>query len=173
MIELSYTIDARGIAETQQFIAKVLSKEIRCRGYNGPVGFIKFSVNGQNMNWCDESDEDELLPFALGLNTILHSIKVGEEIRDRLSDSGLSLYYKLIDAETILLGPCPSVERAEIPCDFNDLKLKAESFCLALYNEIMLLFPGFFEAWELGTGGIRNERGETQSEEIIRKLHLK
>lgn len=173
MIELSYTIDARGTAETQQFIAKVLSKEISCRGYNGPVGFIKFSVNGQNMNWCGESDEDELLPFALGLNTILHSIKVGEEIRDRMSDSGLSLYYKLIDAETILLAPSPSIERAEIPCDFNDLKLKAESFCLALYNDIMRLFPGFFEAWELGTDGIRNEQGETQSEEIIRKLHLK
>lgn len=173
MIELSYTIDARNITETQQFIAKVISKEISCRGYNGPVGFIKFAINGQNMNWCDATDEDELLPFALGLNTALHSIKVGEQIRDRLSDSGLSLYFKLIDAETILLTPCPSVERAEIQCDFNDLKLKAESFCLALYNDIIRLFPGFFEAWELGTGGIRNEHGETQSEEIIRKLHLR
>jgi hypothetical protein len=173
MIELSYTIDARDIVETQQFIAKVVCKEISCRGYNGPVGFIKFAVNGQNMNWCDELDEDELLPFALGLNTTLHSIKVGEQIRDRLSDSGLSLYYKLIDPQTILLTPSPSIEETEILCDFNDLKLKAESFCLALYNDIMLLFPGFFEAWELGTGGIRNEQGETQSEEIIRKLHLK
>jgi hypothetical protein len=173
MIELSYTIDARDIASTQEFIAKALSSRIGNSGYDGPVGFIKFSINGKNMNWCTESDEDELLPFALGLNRILHTIKVGEQMKQYLSDSGLSLYYSLIDSQTISLTPSPSTSKVENLCDFNELKSKAESFCLALYNDIMRLFPGFFETWELCTGGIRNEQGETQSEEIIRRLHLK
>lgn len=173
MIELSYTIEARDTAATQQFLTKVLASRIGHQGYDGPVGFIKFSINGKNMNWCDQSDEDELLPFALGLNTILHTIKVGEEMKQSLSDSGLSLYYSLIDSQTILLTPSPSTSKVEILCDFNELKSKAESFCLALYNDIMRLFPGFFETWELCTGGVRNMQGETQSEEIIRKLHLK
>ena len=94
-------------------------------------------------------------------------------MKQYLSDSGLSLYYSLIDSQTISVTYSPLTINEENLCDFNELKSKAESFCLALYNDIMRLFPGFFETWELCTGGVRNVQGETQSEEIIRRLHWK
>lgn len=170
MIELSFTIDSEDIAETNQYLEAVLSHRKTHMNYEEPVGFIRFSFNGgDNMSFCGESQKDELVPFAVVMNTILHTIKVGEEMRQpHLSDGG-TLYYKLVDAQLILVT-LPGPKKIEVLCDFTELKLKTEQFCEALYNEIVRLFPAYFEVMDRRSGGIRNERGETQSEDTKRKL---
>jgi len=170
MIELSFTIDSEDIAETNQFLETVLSQRKTHNSYDETLGFIQFSVNGgDNMSFCGDSYKDELVPFAVVLSEIVHSIKIGDEMRQpHLSDSG-TLYYKRVDAQNILVT-LPGPKRIEVLCDFNELKSKTEQFCEALYNEIVRLFPTYFEVMDRRSGGIRNERGESQSEETIRKL---
>lgn len=64
-------------------------------------------------------------------------------MKQYLSDSGLSLYYSLIDSQTISVTHSPLTIDEEVLCDFTELKSKAESFCQALYNDIERLFPVF------------------------------
>jgi hypothetical protein len=170
MIELSFTIDEEDIAETEQYLRKVPFDRYLCYEYDAPKGFIRFFINGgENMSFCGEWDKDELIPFALGLNTILHTIQEGkEEVHPHLSEAG-DLYYNLVDAQTISvtlsLGSLTTVQ-----CDFAELKSKAESFCQDLYNEIMRLFPNYFETMDQYSQESKDERGETQVERVIKML---
>lgn len=170
MIELSFTIDSEDIADTNQFLETVLSQGKTHNSYDETLGLIRFSINGgENMSFGGDSSKDELVPFAVVLSEIVHSIKVGEEMRQpHLSDSG-TLYYKRVDAQNILVT-LPGPQKNEALCDFTELKSKTELFCEELYNEIVRLFPTYFEVMDRRSGGIRNERGETHSEETKRKL---
>jgi hypothetical protein len=121
------------------------------------------------MSFCSDCDKDELIPFALGLSTILHKIQLGkQEVQPHLSEGG-TLYYNLIDEQTISVtlswGSVTTVQ-----CDFAELKSKAESFCQDLYNEIVRLFPNYFETMDQYSQESKDERGETQVARIIEML---
>jgi hypothetical protein len=85
-----------------------------------------------------------------------------------LSEGG-TLYYNLIDEQTISVtlswGSVTTVQ-----CDFAELKSKAESFCQDLYNEIVRLFPNYFETMDQYSQESKDERGETQVARIIEML---
>jgi hypothetical protein len=170
MIELSFTIDSEDIAETNQFLETVLSHTKTKNSYNEVLGVIRFSINGgDNMSFCGDSYKDELVPFAVDLSEIVQTIKVGEEkTQYQMSDCG-KLYYKLVDAQNILVT-LQRPRHIEALCDFTELKSKTELFCEALYNEIVRLFPTYFEVKDMLSGGFRNEWGETYSEAVRRLL---
>jgi hypothetical protein len=170
MIHLGFTIDADDNAETQEFIEEVLLGKKLTKSIEGPRGFIAFTINGgENLSWCGYSDKEELLPFAVGMNTILHTIEVGEEVRQFQMTDGGRLIYKLLDSQTVLISCSPS-KNVNIPCDFIELKSKSQSFCNKLYSTILSLYPRFFEALDYRFSGWRNQYGETRSEEVIRML---
>src|SRR3990167_3913518 len=170
MIELSFTIDSEDIADTNQFIETVLSHRKTHNSCDELLGLVRFSVNGgDNMSFCGDSHKDELVPFAVGLSEIVQTIKVGEEKTQYQMSDGGRLYYKLIDAQNILVKR-PGPQKNEALCDFTELKSKTELFCEELNNEIVRLFPTYFEVKDMLSGGFRNEWGETYSEAVKKLL---
>lgn len=170
MISLSFTFDADDNAETQEYVQEVLLGKRLTKSIEGPRGFIAFTINGgENLSWCGYSDKEELLPFAVGMNTVLHTIKVGEEVRQFQMTDGGRLIYKLLDSQIMLISCSPS-KNVNIPCNFIELKSKSESFCSELHGTILTLYPRFFEALDYRSSGWRNQYGETRSEEVIRML---
>lgn len=81
-------------------------------------------------------------------------------------------YFKRIDDHTVrIMNDYP--EEVTVYCQLSELKASSGSFCSQLYEQIMSLFPSYFELMDRLTGHKVFESGETISEITIRQLLLR
>ncbi len=174
MIELSFTMSDADIEYTEASLQRMtLRKEYATIDMHIPLASIRFFVDGQALTWCpSEGDSEEILLFACDLNHIVHTIQVGQEIAmPRIMEDGCR-YFKRIDDHTVMIkNDYP--EEVTVYCQFSELKASSELFCSQLYEQIMSLFPSYFELMDRLTGHKVFESGETISEITIRQLLLR
>ena len=174
MIELSFTMSDADVEYTEAFLQRMnLRKEYATIDLHIPLASVRFFVDGQNLTWCPAArPSEEILLFACGLNVIVHTIQVGQEIEmPRIMDGG-TRYFKRIDDSTVRITNDYS-EEVTVNCQLSELKASSELFCSQLYEQIMSLFPSYFELMDRLTGHKVFESGETISEITIRQLLLR
>ncbi len=174
MIELSFTMSDADIEYTEAFLQRMnLRKEYATIDLHIPLASIRFFVDGQNLTWCPAArTSEEILLFACDLNVIVHTIQVGQEIEMPRIMEGGTRYFKRIDEHTVMIkNDCP--EEATVYCQLSELKARSELFCSQLYEQILSLFPSYFELMDRLTGHKVFESGETISEITIRQLLLR
>lgn len=174
MIELSFTMSDADIEYTEAFLQRMnLRKEYATIDLHIPLASIRFFVDGQSLTWRPAGrTSEEILLFACDLNVIVHTIQVGQEIEmPRIMEGGWK-YFKRIDDHTVrIINDYP--EEVTVYCQLSELKASSELFCSQLYEQIMSLFPSYFELMDRLTGHKVFESGETISEITIRQLLLR
>lgn len=170
MIELSFVSTQKNVEETAKFLEEAFPEEL-CEDLCDwiPIACLRFSIQDDYSTFEYFVDNAPVLEFALRLNEIVHSIKVGETQTLFLTMHGCHADFTRKELDTIVVESRSSDHRAI--CKLSDLVISSESFCKELYLFIMATYPKYFDKMDSGYPEFNSGTGKP-SERAIKILEL-
>lgn len=165
MIQLDFDFDQPDIDEAVTFINKPFPPEL-CGSldYWIPNAHVVFTINGDTFELLPKTP---VLEFAVQLNEIVHTIKVGEIRKLLLLESGITLRFYLLDSSILAVD----ARGLSSPCWLAEMQAASEKFCSKVLQEIQTKIPGYFEFMDRLPEGTTT-RQESPSEQRLGLLRL-
>ncbi|GEM_PF-723804 len=137
---------------------------------SAPIGEIVFYVDGKNMSWCPSGNsKEEILDFALSLSQIIHTLVEGQALTQFRMMEGGTRYFTFVDKNLLKIETDFDEDTAGL-CRFPDFKEHVELFCVQMHDEIVRLFPSYFELMDKVSGNKVFDTGKTARETAINLL---
>lgn len=173
MIVLSFSMDHSDIEETEQFMKKDFAPEL-CEILedwipNGNITFLVDKLDAEPCGW--KGMNGPLLEFAIKLNRIVHTIKVGDVLVLDTTLQSNPVQFSMT-AENILILRFGAANTCETICELAEMQASSEAFCTSLYDFILKQFPGYFEMMDRRACGAPSPE-ESASARKIRFLSMR
>ena len=148
MIVLEFSMTDSDVGELSEFIARPFPEEL-CDDMPcwAPYAHLTFVIDGEFI--CSNQREPQRLPvldFAICLQTILHTISIGETKRLDLLLHGPLCDLSLVDAHTVLIKAARYRESGplSVTCALPDIMNASDCYTRKLVDRIRNNFPEYF-----------------------------